>query len=143
MNEITTSLMCIQMRSGVEIWLDREAIERYRIATTDAKESKLIWFDAKGDGVMEQFNTADVVGTFRADRIADMTRRKNGGWQCTRMNWHDKGQKCDCISTEEKATIAKREEAIKNCGKCEAGFVTEQNENGEWVARTCDCQKTV
>lgn len=128
--ELTKPLMCLHMRNGLEIWWDEETVKRFRQATEGITGSKQIWFEG------EMFNTADMVDIVKASRVADLTRRKNGQWQCEKGAWHDRSMKCECLSLEEKKKIESREERIRDCGKCTGGWIL-----GEHGAHLCTCQE--
>lgn len=134
MNELTKKLMCVQMRSGVEIWVEDGKAQRLQDALGMITQSKFIRFED------QTFNTADIVGVFEAKTMSDLTRRKNGEWQCQRGQWHGKGEKCECVALNTETQIKKREDAIKQCGKCQNGFILDIESNS---ARPCDCQKDV
>jgi len=132
-NEITKGVLCVLMRSGVQVWIPTEKLESFDFAYEEARSNGAMM---KFEG--ERINPADVSGVFKAKTMDELTRRKNGQWQCQHGSWHDRGEKCDCISKEEKEYKQKREEAIKNCGKCENGWI--KGENG---MRVCDCVKKI
>jgi len=129
--EISKNLMCISMRSGVEIWVEGEKAELLQDILENISQHKFIRFED------QTFNTADLVGVFSAGTMGDATRRKNNQWQCHQGTWHEKSEKCGCASLSEKAEALKREEAIKKCGKCRGGFIVKEDGS----AGLCDCQK--
>ena len=100
MTELSKSLMCVLMRSGVEVWME------------EAKAQKLIgilnnpdcprFIDYGG----EKLNVADISGVFRASTMEEKTRRKNGEWKCSAGEWHERFEKCShSKSFEEKYNI--------------------------------------
>lgn len=93
-NQLSKSLMCIQMRSGVEIWLEEDKAVELQAALQKITTSKFVLLPDK----RQTINTADIVGIFLAGTMAENTRRKNGDWQCGRGEWHKKRQECDCRS---------------------------------------------
>lgn len=132
--EISKSIVCIQMRSGVEVWVESERADNLQAILQTITQSKFIKLDN------QTLNTADIVGVFQASTMEAATRRKNGQTQCKEGAWHDKNEKCDCIPRKERELIERRNAAIKACGKCRAGFVTVQIDGGV-TARLCDCLK--
>ena len=120
-NEITKNLMCIQMRSGVEIWMEQERAEKLQVVLQEITGSKFIRFDD------QTINTADVVGVFSAANMADHTRRKNGEWKCQSNIWHQRGEKCNCLSLSEKQYLQKRSALIASCGACTNGYLKTGN----------------
>ena len=123
--------MCIQMRSGVEIWAEAEKVLPFQ---EDLEKTKQHFF-GRFNG--ETVNSADVVGVFKADTMQEYTRRKNGQWKCNGGSWHDKGEKCQCASLEEKNYIAERAKRIAECGKCNNGWVS----TASGGVAVCDCIK--
>ena len=88
--------MCVQMRSGVQIWEERENILKLQQILESIDSSKFVSFGE------QTINTADIVGIFTAETMADYTRRKNGEWQCAYGEWHEKFDKCFCAEVEER-----------------------------------------
>ncbi len=132
MNELVTPQKCIQMRSGVEIWIDARKADAL-MQEVDRREKAGIRGTFTFEGRL--MNIADIVGVFLPGDMESSTRRKNGEWMCHAGAWHGKGEKCDCLSLSEKTAIKRREEAIKACGKCTAGY--RQNPDGS--AYLCEC----
>ena len=93
-NEISKELMCVVVRGGIEIWLEKERADNLIKMLTVIKESKFIEFNG------QILNTADISGIFTPDVMEEKTRRKNGQWKCGLNNWHDRGEKCDCRSVD-------------------------------------------
>jgi len=86
---LTSKELCLQMRSGLKIWLDNtKAKELQNILT---KTDRHLFINLNG----ETINTADLSGIFKPETIAELTRRKNGEWKCDLGYWHNKGEKCD------------------------------------------------
>ena len=77
MNQLSKKLMCVQMRSGVEIWVEQEKSDRLQSILTGITSSKFVLFEG------QTFNTADVVGVFSAETMSDLTRRKKLGTKAT------------------------------------------------------------
>lgn len=117
-NELSKSLMCVQMRSGVEIWLEEETATKLQDALQELKTSKFV---RTPDG-RQTINTADVVGIFSAATMSEQIRRKNGEWQCAKGEWHKKFTDCECRS------------AVTVCEKCSVSpcVCTEKPASGVW-----------
>lgn len=130
MNELSKNLMCVQMRSGVLIWMEKERVEKLQEILENITGTKFVNFDN------QTINTADIVGIFAAATMEDFTHMKNGQWKCDSGKWHDKNVKCDCPSLEVKKKTERQQEAIAKCGKCTDGFVHKDN-----VAAYCECLK--
>lgn len=94
MNEISKQLVCINLRNGAEIWIEKERVEHLIKSLENINHSKFINFNG------ELFNTADVVGIFSANTMEEITRRKNGQWKCENEKWHEKFKKCECRESE-------------------------------------------
>lgn len=88
--EITKNLYCVQMRSGVEIWIEEEKTKSLSNILFSLNESKFIEFED------EIINTADISGIYKAKTMQDFTRRKNGQWKCDQSKWHDRNTRCEC-----------------------------------------------
>lgn len=103
MNELSKELMCVQIRSGVEIWVEKDrAANLMKLLTT--ADTKFIEFDG------QIFNRADIVGVFTATTMEELTRRKNGQWKCAKGAWHDKRQDCECRRSEGHTELPEIEE---------------------------------
>jgi len=128
-NQLATQQKCVVMRNGIEVWLSKEGAEDFE---------KELHSGAKGFVPLKgrTVNTADILGVFPPEDMEDLIRRKNREWKCKQGNWHNLGEKCNCVSKEEKEYSEVREARIKECGKCTNGW--EQGENG---MRPCECVK--
>ena len=99
--EISKNLVCILMRSGIEIWVEQDKVENI----IELMQEKSV-FRVGGQVI----NTADISGIFDAKTMEDNTRRKNGQWKDGFGNWRDKGDRvCKC------GTVIP---LGKTCGKC-------------------------
>lgn len=127
--EISKSIVCIQMRSGVEVWVESERADNLQAILQTITQSKFIKLDN------QTLNTADIVGVFQASTMEAATRRKNGQTQCKEGAWHDKNEKCDCVPRKSRERHEQMAQAIKACGKCVAGFVTLPDGS----AAKCEC----
>lgn len=87
MNELTKNLMCIKMRSGAEIWVEKEKAQRLidLIGTTATR-----FVDIEG----EMINSASVEGVFSPKTMEELAHRKNGEWQCHTGYWHKRYEEC-------------------------------------------------
>lgn len=89
--ELSRPQKCVQIRTGVEIWVDYEKSEKLQSILEGITSHKFIRFEG------QTFNTADLVGVFTPDRLEDVRRRRNGQWRCEKGAYHDKDIKeCDC-----------------------------------------------
>jgi hypothetical protein len=131
--DITKKLMCIQVRSGVEIWAEADRVKVLQDNLYKLKNPIFVNYEG------QTINTADITGIFTAETMSNHTQRRNGRWQCEHGNWHDKFEKCACISREEKERSQRRWEAIKACGKCNAGWVNTKDGSVAY----CDCIKNL
>jgi hypothetical protein len=93
MNQLSRNLMCIQIRSGMQIWVERERAENL-MQILASGNTKFIEFEG------QVFNGADIVGVFKAQTMSEYTRRKNGEWQCKYDEWHKKNETCSCRNEE-------------------------------------------
>lgn len=95
MQELSKKLMCISLRNGIEIWEEDEKTQKLQQLLSTIKVSTFVHFQD------QTINTADIVGIFNPNTMDDHTRRKNGQWKCVGNEWHDKGQKCECLNEEQ------------------------------------------
>ena len=86
-NKITVPQKCILMRNGVEIWLDSEKAERFGNDWTAGLKAVV-----KIEGRF--LNTVDITGIYSPEDLENLTRRKNGEWQCKKGYWHAKFENC-------------------------------------------------
>lgn len=133
MTQLTKNLYCIAMRNGVEIWLEEDRIQKLQQTLSTIEKNKFVLIDN------ETINTADLIGIFKANTMEDVRKRKNGQWKCKGLNWHDRGERCECASQEEKKRLDARTEAIKACGKCDSGWIRTDRD----TVRKCECTKNL
>lgn len=99
-NELSRDLVCVCMRNGVQVWIERDRGRALIAALSGPNAPQFI----ECDGNM--LNRADITGIFNAPVMEETTRRKNGEWQCDRGVWHNRNQKCGCdrrrVSEEER-----------------------------------------
>jgi len=86
--ELSKELMCILMRSGVEIWMEKEKLD----IITNQLEGTKRFINVDGNII----NSVDISGIFKVEEMEDNKRRKNGQWKCKEGTWHDRFEKCDC-----------------------------------------------
>jgi len=87
--EISKNLMCIKLRSGIEIWIEKEKAEKL-INLLGTTKTKFVEIDD------EIINSSDVEGVFNPQTMADLAKRKNGQWKCNYDRWHSRGETCGC-----------------------------------------------
>lgn len=97
--QLSKNLMCIQMRSGVEIWLEQEKADKLQSGLQNITQNKFVAHDG------QTINTADIVGVFNAITMEGNTRRKNGQWSCHLGSWHERKEECSCRSESEAEAI--------------------------------------
>ena len=132
--EISKKLYCVQLRTGVEIWLEEDKINSIKNFLSEARSSHFLTFD---NG--EVINTADIAGIFSAQTMEELTRRRNGQWKCNHGYWHKRGEDCKCIGKLKKKYIDERNKALAECKICGShGYV--QGDNG---MRKCNCLLTI
>ncbi len=89
MKELSKNLMAIKMRSGIEIWVEKEKAEKL-INLLGTTQTKFVEIED------EIINSADVEGIFTPKTMEELTRRKNGQWKCEHQTWHNRGDTCSC-----------------------------------------------
>lgn len=127
-NEIAKEQKCIVMRNGIEIWTDADKASRFQKDWESNAVRGAVGFEGRS------LNTADLLGVFFPCDMEDLRRRKNFQWKCQHGTWHDRQEKCECVSSEQKELNDLLSRAIKECGKCNNGWIT-----GERGVRRCDC----
>lgn len=121
---------CVTTSNGIEVWISESEKTTFLAKYQMSEKGNLI--EVGGQFV----NASHITGVFKAGIMYDAVKRKNGGWKCEHGNWHDKGQKCQCLSKQAKARKESIENAIANCDICKEGWIA--GENG---MRRCDCVK--
>ncbi len=87
--QLSKKLMCIVVRGGIEIWLEKDRIKKLSAELLSLKENRLIEIEGEG----EMVNTADMVGIFTPQTMEDSIRRKNGQWKDRNGKWHNRGDR--------------------------------------------------
>lgn len=131
-NEITKQLMAVCMRNGVVVWVEKERITSFMDSLSGDKH-KFVEIDG------QYVNTADVVGVFEANTMEELTRRKNGEWNCKGGEWHARNERCECISTEHASLLMEAENIIKDCKKCDSRGLIEKGN----TVTICGCSKEI
>jgi hypothetical protein len=98
-NQLENLQKVIVMRNGIEIWTDSTKAERFQADWAGGQVKGAIGFEGR------TLNTADILGVFTPQDLADLTRRKNGEWECKQNKWHMRNTKCDCMITDERGTF--------------------------------------
>lgn len=88
-NELANQQMCIYLRNGIEIWVDKE------IAMDFGHDLE------KGDRAVvkiggQYINSVEVVGIFDPIYLDELKRRKLGQYKCKYGKWHNKEEDCEC-----------------------------------------------
>ncbi len=105
--ELSKNLRCVLLRSGIKIWIEQEKEEPLKKLI----EQGVKFIEYEG----QYINTADITGIFTPDKMADLTREKNGEWLCKWNKWHERGGKnCTCEQDKWSEEQAKKtDEQIK------------------------------
>jgi hypothetical protein len=113
MTELSKNLVCILMRSGVEIWVEADRAESLKKQIEGTTSSMFVRYE-------NQFiNTADISGIFTAPLMEDRTRRKNGDYKCNFNKWHSRQTKCTCAEEEAFDRAAKATDEMLKSRKIE------------------------
>lgn len=121
---------CVQIRTGVEIWLTEKSAADLMAQMNLPNPKQYVTING------EQFNRADYVGCFKPESIEAANRRKNGEYVCGSGKWHEKREKCDCVSKEEAELNKRKEAALKACDICHAAGYISTAEGG---MTRCEC----
>jgi len=87
MNDLSKNLYCLVMRNGIQIWKEKERLEKIMLSLGSGQRFVEI------DG--EFVNTADILGIFTPQTMEELNRRKNGQWKCEYGQWHERHDKCE------------------------------------------------
>lgn len=101
--ELSKNLICIQVRSGVEIWVEKERAEVLVGMLTAPNPPQFLKYEGR------IINRADIVGVFTAQDMEECTRRKNGQWKCPFNFWHEKKQECAHHLTQKNYDLYKQD----------------------------------
>lgn len=88
--ELAKNLYCVQMRSGVELWVEKDLVGGLQNELERLTNHRFLFFED------QTINTADIVGVFTAKTMAELVKRKNGYWFCDYQKWHKKNEDCEC-----------------------------------------------
>ena len=101
--EIANKQKFVLMRNGIEVWADLEKAERLETDLATGLKG-CVRFEGRS------LNTVDIIGVFLPEDIQNLTRRKNGEWQCEQSRWHKKFEECDCknFRYDEKGNVVER-----------------------------------
>lgn len=137
--EITKNQICLLLKNGIQFWMSEERADTLYelISPTDASKQRPE-FIRLGEEKARFFRT-EISGFYTPQQVEELTRRKNGQWQCVQGIWHDRFTKCECISKEVKNVVQTLEEKIRNCGKCRDGYVDYRDQFGTWLSKKCAC----
>lgn len=137
--DITKNQICLLLKNGVQFWMSQEKSDLLyeTICPTDPNKARPE-FIRLGDENARFFRT-EISGFFTPLQVEELTRRKNGQWQCQNRTWHDRFTKCECINQETRFAVQTLEEKIKNCGKCKEGYTSFRNSEGVWEEKKCVC----
>lgn len=94
--ELAKRQCCVQIRGGIELWIDEEKAPLVKRALTDSSQK---FIEIQG----QMINVYEILGVFTPEAMEERTRRKNGEWQCHIGNWHQKEHQCRC-KPQEKVT---------------------------------------
>lgn len=89
-NELAKEQMCIFMRSGVEIWLDKEKAQQIMDDLEKGNIDK--FFQVEGQLV----NVVEIVGILTPKNMEEVQKVRRGMWKCKYNQWHTKNDHCEC-----------------------------------------------
>lgn len=88
-----TERMPLLMKSGVVHWLDKELGERLQ----KQLETQTAHSFVKLRALNITINTAEVEGVYTMDQYESIEKARQGMWQCSYGQWHNKGKReCEC-----------------------------------------------
>ena len=92
-NKLATEQMCLFMRNGAEIWVDKAKAEQ--IAETLLANKVERFFKVEGRMV----NIAELVGILTPADVHDIQQVRRGQWKCKYNHWHERNGTCECGRT--------------------------------------------
>ena len=91
MNEITLPQMCVCIRNGMELWIEKQRATALLGLLTNPNCPQFIEYE----GIV--FNKSDLVGIFTPEMLEIQKHQKKGDWKCDKGNWHDRNDtNCTC-----------------------------------------------
>jgi hypothetical protein len=139
MAQISKNLMCICMRNGAQLWVEQERIAKLQRQLQQSTGHVFVALPSAGD-TEEVINSADIVGIFSAQTMAELNNRKNGKWQYSFSQWHPRGNDCNCADQKLKAMYEQRRNLIKACQIClGAGHKGIIEVGGKQMYDRCEC----
>lgn len=134
-NELSMTIRCILIRSGVELWVEAERAERLGKVLAVSGGPQFAEFDGR------LINRSDVVGIFTPQDMEELTRRKNGQWKCNRGEWHDRKENCECMEQLRKEWREENRDMASSCGLCLGrGDVRDESSSEDFYRKRCSCQ---
>lgn len=92
MNQLTKNLNCLVIRGSIEMWLERDELERL-VAVLKGLGGKQTFLELKGRII----NTFEIVGVFTPEDMQDRARLRKGQWKCDHGKWWQKHENdCEC-----------------------------------------------
>lgn len=99
MSEIAKIQKCLVVKGGLQIWLDEERADRVEQALQTHSGAGFLPIDGR------LININEVSGIYTPADLEEMTRRKNGEWQCKKGKWHERNEKCECNRVREDGAV--------------------------------------
>lgn len=87
--ELTDKTNCIQLRNGLEIWVNHEQSEKIEQCLIGNERP---FIKVEGQVV----NTKDIMAVLSADKADEHRHRKQGDKKCSYGVWHGRGEECGC-----------------------------------------------
>lgn len=97
MKELAKQEVCVLIRGGLELWIEKDSMEMLERALSDTSKRFV-----KINGQL--INPYEILGVFTPTAMEDKQRRKNGQWKCLKGKWHEKGHICECKDYTEEVT---------------------------------------
>ena len=110
-NELSKNLVCVLIRNGVELWVESERADKLKGILLSKDCPQFIEYNG------QLINKSDITGIYDALTMEEKSLRKNGKWKCDKNNWHDRYERCSCLTLEQiKIKEKNREDHIKIYG---------------------------
>ncbi len=121
--ELSVELMCIVMRNGVQIWAEKERVQKLMLILSGQNAPQFIEYDGRF------LNKSDLVGVYTAKDIEDSNKRRSGQKKCEWGFWHERNEKCTCGNN-----VFFLEPRDHSCEKCIGGYIKKDD-----LVKMCSC----
>jgi len=105
-SDITVPEMCIYLRNGIEIWVERNKAELFGRDLVAGNKS-IVQING------QYINTVEIVGIFDPVYLQELKYRKMGMWKCKFETWHEREGVCTCYEKQNARKTQEKLESMK------------------------------